>query len=55
MMLAHNPACVLCGRPGQHVDHKIPVRKGGEWFAEDNLQVLCHSCHSKKTRQEGGG
>ena len=34
-----------------HVDHIRPRRDGGS-DAEDNLQSLCHSCHSKKTASD---
>jgi len=37
--------------PATDVDHIIPKRRGGpdRW---ENLQALCHSCHSSKTRLE---
>lgn len=38
--------------PVDVVDHKVPIQDGGEKFDWDNLQSLCHSCHSKKTKQE---
>ncbi len=36
---------------GEEVDHIIPKSQGGtdDW---DNLQTLCHSCHSRKTAIE---
>lgn len=34
-----------------HVDHKIPKEQGGT-DALENLQLLCRSCHSKKTAKE---
>lgn len=43
--------CVQCGGTGTHVDHIIPVSRGGSWSLE-NLQLLCVPCHSKKTKQE---
>ena len=56
--LAHEPLCVMCrklGRtvPATEVDHIIPISKGGEWFY-DNLQSLCESHHSQKTRRDEG-
>ena len=45
--------CVWCGRsPGihgivLHIDHKIPLAKGGETTL-DNLQVLCDLCNLGK-------
>jgi len=46
--------CNMCLEPFKstsdiHVDHIIPLSKGGAKYDEDNLQMLCHSCHSKKT------
>lgn len=60
MFLAEHPLC--CDPFGLHanivvpatdVDHIIPRRAGGS-DAADNLQALCHSCHSKKTNAEQG-
>lgn len=36
------------------LDHKVSKRLGGTDDPE-NLQALCHSCHSKKTVKEDGG
>lgn len=36
------------------VDHIVARRDGGT-NAWDNLQPLCHSCHSRKTVRESGG
>lgn len=49
-----HPFCVICGAPVEHTDHIIPRSQGGsdKW---DNLQSLCHSCHSSKTVREDGG
>lgn len=48
--------CVQCGRRQRlEVDHIQPVRDAPElaWDMR-NLQTLCASCHSKKTRIEVG-
>ena len=44
--------CVQCGARGRlEVDHVQPVRSHPELaFDLDNLQTLCASCHSRKTR-----
>jgi 5-methylcytosine-specific restriction protein A len=48
MVLAAEPLCRHCSRPGLDVDHIIPLASGGT-NDRNNLQVLCHSCHSSKT------
>jgi 5-methylcytosine-specific restriction endonuclease McrA len=35
-------------------DHIVEIRDGGELFDETNIQLLCGSCHSKKTLQVRG-
>lgn len=50
--LYYNPMCVRCGDLAEHVDHIIPLRKGGDKYSHDNLQSLCHSCHSRKSATE---
>jgi 5-methylcytosine-specific restriction protein A len=35
------------------VDHIRPVKQGGDFFDEDNLQSLCNRCHERKSTQEG--
>jgi 5-methylcytosine-specific restriction protein A len=34
------------------VHHKQAVQHGGTPWAMDNLEALCHPCHSRKTRRE---
>lgn len=48
--------CVTCGASGRlEVDHIKPVRTHPELsFDLVNLQTLCVSCHSRKTRIEVG-
>lgn len=48
--------CVRCGRRNRlEVDHVTPVRDAPERaFEPANLQVLCRTCHSRKTRLEVG-
>lgn len=48
--------CVQCGgRQHLEVDHVQPVRTHPELsFDLGNLQTLCRSCHTKKTRLECG-
>ena len=42
--------------PATDVDHIRP-HKGNEdlMWDEENLQALCHACHSRKTAAEDGG
>jgi 5-methylcytosine-specific restriction endonuclease McrA len=49
-------ACVKCGARGRlEVDHIRPVRDCPEQaFDPANLQTLCPSCHTAKTRIECG-
>lgn len=58
MHLAREPLCRECRKrglvvPATEVDHILPLSHGGS-HASDNLQSLCKSCHSKKTRGQGG-
>lgn len=56
--LTRHPLCVECLKQGKYVmatdvDHIKPHRGDKELFWDpDNLQSLCHSCHSKKTNAE---
>ena len=47
----------MCGRPSTDVDHIIPIegQKDPLFFDVENVQALCHSCHSKKTASIDGG
>lgn len=35
-----------------HVDHIVPINKGGKGLEWNNLQALCLACHNKKTAKE---
>ncbi len=52
IMKRDNYTCQICGKympdeVGLHVDHIIPVSKGGKSVAS-NLQVLCSKCNGRK-------
>ena len=53
MVLARDPLCTTpgCHRPSTQVDH-ITARRAGGPDTMANLQGLCMSCHSRKTRAE---
>lgn len=42
--------CVACSAPGEHVDHIIPISRGGR-HAIGNLQMLCSSCNLSKNNK----
>ncbi len=49
--------CEHCGEPGKIVDHIKPITKDNLndpeiTFGWNNLQLLCVSCHNKKTFQK---
>ena len=46
--------CKECGERGVRldVDHIIARADGGKLYDQDNLQVLCVKCHSRKTYKE---
>ena len=50
-----NYTCQICGKympdeVGLHIDHIIPVSKGGKSIPS-NLQVLCSKCNGKKSNR----
>ena len=59
LVIHREPLCRQCKKEGRltlatEVDHIIPLAQGGT-NELDNLQPLCHSCHSRKTAKEDGG
>lgn len=54
--LRSHPVCATegCNRPATHVDH-IDGRGPRGDNRPENLQGLCHSCHSRKTALHDGG
>ena len=58
--LTEDPLCAHCqaiGKvtPATQVDHVRPINQGGDPWAWDNLQALCASCHSRKTKLSDKG
>lgn len=58
--LCDEPLCRHCKARGvlkfaTDVDHVTPIANGGAELDQSNLQSLCHTCHSQKTRSENGG
>ena len=50
LVRASEPICRHCKKNvAEMVDHIVPLSKGGERLALDNLQPLCNSCHRTKT------
>ena len=57
LVLREEPLCRHCGLIGiakvaECVDHVVPLSKGGAEYDLSNLQPLCWSCHSRKTRKD---
>lgn len=57
--LVNEPLCRICKsvnhiRPAKHVDHIVPMSKGGAPLDYDNTQSLCLEHHSLKTAQDEG-
>ena len=45
--------CLKAGR--LEVDHLVPLEKGGQPYAMENLGSKCRPCHFAKTSIERGG
>ena len=51
VVLHRDPLCVACGAPATDVDH---IDNDPTNNSMDNLQPLCHECHSRKTQADMG-
>ena len=50
-IVAEQKQCVRCGSKERlEVDRIVAIVNGGDEWDRNNLQVLCHKCHLKKTR-----
>jgi 5-methylcytosine-specific restriction protein A len=51
--LAKNPICEACDKElAVEVDHIVPLNRGGDPYAFENLSSLCSPCHWAKTARE---
>jgi len=58
--LVREPLCRDCAAvrlvvAATQTDHIVPLAQGGRKYDAANLQSLCASCHSRKTRAENAG
>jgi 5-methylcytosine-specific restriction enzyme A len=51
--LSKTPLCERCFEPATDVHHKREIRDGGDVFDYDNLESLCHACHSSHGATSG--
>ena len=49
-VLAEEPICAIvgCGWPSTHVDHIVPLARGGDPFNRTNLQGMCGPHNASK-------
>jgi len=40
--------CAYCGQDADQVDHIVPISKGGDPLAWENLTASCKSCNTSK-------
>lgn len=50
--LYKQPLCERCQALATDVHHKQALQDGGNPWSMDNLEALCHACHSAETRRE---
>jgi 5-methylcytosine-specific restriction protein A len=56
--LIQEPLCYECMKHGRltaavMTDHIVPIKAGSDPWDAMNWQSLCHSCHSRKSAEEG--
>ena len=55
-VLREQPRCQLrlkgCTTWSTEVDHIVPLFEGGDPWRWENLQGVCHECHSQKSSEE---
>ncbi len=47
IVIRRDGVCQICGMDGNHVDHIVPRKLGGD-DSLNNLQLLCQQCNLKK-------
>lgn len=55
--LMRHPLCEHCearGRltPSNVVDHRVPMKEGGDRWSFENMRALCVSCHNSLTARQ---
>lgn len=52
-ILKRDKRCVKCGSTKDlEIDHIKALINGGDMWDKNNLRVLCHKCHVKKTKHD---
>jgi 5-methylcytosine-specific restriction endonuclease McrA len=46
--------CSYCGQTADQVDHIVPISKGGDPLAWENLTACCKSCNTSKGDRSQG-
>jgi 5-methylcytosine-specific restriction protein A len=52
VLLEEGYLCRVCRKFGDNLDHIDGKASAWEDYRRENLQCLCHACHSAKTRRE---
>jgi len=55
-VLADGSVCGFAGTSAEmHLDHMVPIERGGAMLDPRNVQWRCRACHGKKTATQDGG